>query len=260
MPGFDWKRRLAALLCAVIALPAFSFQAPPESPLAGFLPRGETLTYGVEWRLIRAGTAKLSWNAAAGDSRQVNLELRSAGLVNTLYRVKDSYVGTLARDWCASTVFIHAEEGRRRRDTRITFDAEHNKASYLEQDLVKNAVAAQKEIDIAPCTHDVLTALFRLRAIRLDPGQSMQFPISDGKKFVNARVEAQVREQVKTPAGNYQTIRYEAFLFNDVLYRRSGRLFVWLTDDDLRVPVQIRARLRFHIGTITLQLERQERP
>jgi hypothetical protein len=260
MPGFDWKRRLAALLWAVIALPAFSFQAPPESPLAGFLPRGETLTYGVEWRLVRAGTARLNWNAAAGGSRQVNLELQSAGLVNTLYRVNDSYVATLARDWCASTVLIHAEEGRRRRDTRITFDAEHGKASYLEQDLVKNAVAGQREIDIAPCTHDVLAALFRLRAIRLNPGQSVQFPVSDGKKFVGARVEAQVREQVKTPAGNYQTIRYEAFLFNDVLYKRSGRLFLWLTDDDLRVPVQIRVRLRFHIGTITLQLERQERP
>ena len=99
MPGFYWKRHLAALVCAVIAMPAFSAQAPPNSSLAAFLPRGETLTYGVEWRLIRAGTAKLSWNAAAGDSRQVNLELRSAGMVNTLYRVSDSYVATLARDW-----------------------------------------------------------------------------------------------------------------------------------------------------------------
>jgi len=260
IPVPHWKSRLVALILGTITFPSFSFQSSPGTHAAAFLPRGETLSYGVEWRLIRAGVAKLTWNAAAGDSRQVNLTLESAGLVNTLYRVKDSYAAAFARDFCTSTVMMHAEEGRRRRDTRITFDAERRKASYLEQDLVKNAVAMQKEIDISPCTHDVIAALFRLRAMRLEPGQSAQFPISDGKKLVNARVEAQEREQVKTPAGNYQTIRYEAFLFNDILYRRKGRMFVWLTDDDLRVPVQIRARMQFHVGTITFQLEKQERP
>jgi hypothetical protein len=245
---------------AVLAAPLFSFQPPPHNPVAAFLPKGETLAYGVEWRLIRAGSAKLIWNAAEGDSRQVNLDLKSAGLVNTLYRVNNSYASTLAREFCTSSVFLHAEEGRRRRDTRITFDAEQKKSSYLEQDLVKKTVAAQKEIDIASCTHDVIAALFRLRTMKLEPGETVELPVSDGKKFVQARVQAQAREQVKTPAGNYRTIRYEAFLFNDVLYRRKGKMFVWLTDDELRVPVQIRARMQFHVGTITFQLEKQERP
>jgi hypothetical protein len=251
MAGFHHKRGLLVLLAAVTALPASSLLAPAGA---------ETLYYGVEWRLVRAGTAKLSWiPATAGRSPRINLELQSAGLVNALYRVSDAYAATLASGFCTSSVLLNAEEGRRRRETRITFDAEHGKASYLERDLVKNAVAAQKEIDIAPCTHDVIAGLYRLRAARLAPGQSMEFPVSDGKKFVKARVEAQAREQVKTPAGSYQTIRYEAFLFNDVLYKRTGRLFIWLTDDELRVPVQIRARLQFHVGTITLQLEKQER-
>jgi hypothetical protein len=73
-----------------------------------------------------------------------------------------------------------------------------------------------------------------------------------------ARVEAQQREQVRTPAGSFRTVRYEAFLFNNVLYSRSGRLNLWLTDDQRKVPVQIRARMQFTIGTITLQLEKEE--
>ncbi len=234
--------------------------AAQNGGVAAFLPQGETLSYGVEWRLIRAGSAKLTWNPAVGASRQVDLELNSAGLVNALYRVDDKYIGTLVRDFCTSTMFLHAEEGRRRRETRITFDADGAKSSFLEKDLVKNAVVLQKEIDIAPCTHDVIGALFRLRTMRLNPGESTQFAISDGKKFANVRVEAKEREEIRTPAGKYRTICYEAFLFNDVLFHRKGRMFVWLTEDALRVPVQIRARLQFHIGTITLQLEKQERP
>jgi hypothetical protein len=73
-----------------------------------------------------------------------------------------------------------------------------------------------------------------------------------------ARVEAQQREEVKTPAGTFKTIRYELFLFNNVLYQRSAHLNVWVSDDARKLPVQIRVRLQFTIGTITLLLDKTE--
>ena len=96
--------------------------------------------------------------------------------------------------------------------------------------------------------------VYFLRTLNLEPGQSTEIPVSDGKKSVLAKVEAQQREDVRTPSGSYKTIRYEIYLFNNVLYRRSAHLFVWLTDDRRRLPVQIRVRMQFTIGTITLQL------
>jgi hypothetical protein len=120
-----------------------------------------------------------------------------------------------------------------------------------------NNSSTTSEIDIRPCEHDVIGALYTLRTMPLEPAQSAQIPVSDGKKTVMARVEAQEREVVKTDAGTYKTVRYEAFLFDNVLYRRRGRLFVWLTDDAHKVPVQIRIRLPFYIGTVTLQLQKQ---
>jgi hypothetical protein len=82
--------------------------------------------------------------------------------------------------------------------------------------------------------------------------------VTDGKKSVMAKVEAQQREDIKTPEGVFKTIRYEAYLFDNVLYRRSARLYIWLTDDRRKLPVQIRVRLQFAIGSITLQLEKHE--
>ena len=55
-----------------------------------------------------------------------------------------------------------------------------------------------------------------------------------------------------------RTIRYEAFLFDNVLYQRKGRLWLWMTDDVSRLPVQIRVRLAFPIGNITLMLDKDE--
>jgi len=45
-----------------------------------------------------------------------------------------------------------------------------------------------------------------------------------------------------------------------VLYKRSAHLYVWLSDDARKLPVQIRVRMQFTIGTITLQLAKEERP
>jgi hypothetical protein len=120
-------------------------------------------------------------------------------------------------------------------------------------------VALEKEIDIPPCVHDIVGALYQLRTLSLEPGQSVQLPLSDGKKSVSARIEAQAREEIRTPAGARKTVRYEVFVFNNALYQRPGRVFLWLTDDREKVPVQIRVRLQLHIGTITLLLEKEER-
>ena len=92
----------------------------------------------------------------------------------------------------------------------------------------------------------------------LEPGQSVTVPVTDGKKSVMAKVEAQAKEDVKTPEGVFHTIRYEAFLFDNVLFRRSAHLNIWITDDRRRLPVQVRVRMTFTVGTITLLLEKHE--
>jgi hypothetical protein len=94
--------------------------------------------------------------------------------------------------------------------------------------------------------------------LNLEPGHSVNVAVSDGKKSVVAKVEAQQREDVKTPEGVFHTIRYEAYLFDNVLYRRSAHLNIWLSDDRRRLPVQIRVKMQFAIGTISLQLEKHE--
>jgi len=253
-------RPLAALLFCPLAFSGGG-AADGAAERASTLPAKETLSYAVEWRLITAGKAQLEWNATSqGGQRgwQTNLHLESTGLVSKLFRVSDTYTSQLRSDLCAVASHIDAQEGRRRRETNITFDAEARKARYHERDLVKNSTIAAHEIDIPNCVHDVVGGLYHLRTLHLEPGQSAQVPVSDGKKSVTARVEAQQREDVSTPAGTYKTIRYEAFLFNNVLFQRNARLYVWLTDDARKLPVQIRVRMQFTIGTITLQLEKEE--
>jgi hypothetical protein len=232
--------------------------APLASPQS--LPSKETLYYSIDWRLFTAGKAKIEFAAlpASRPGYLVNLHLESAGFVSKLFKVDDNYASIMNAALCVESAQMTAHEGSRQRETKITFDGEAGKASYLERDQVKNNVVLQQEIDIPQCVHDVAGGLFFVRTLNLEPGQSTEVPVSDGKKSTMAKVEAQQREDVKTPAGAFKTIRYELYLFNGVLYKRPAHLNVWLTDDRRKLPVQIRARMQFTIGTINLLLEKHE--
>jgi hypothetical protein len=235
-----------------VALAGLTAAAPPAADAPAAPPGAEVLSYTTEWRFIRAGNARLSF-APDGDGFAARLHLESAGMVSGLYRIEDDYASSLDRQLCVVSLSFTAHEGSRRRETSVTYDGARRKASYQERDLVDH-VTATHETDIPPCVHDVVGALYVLRRMRVEPGRTIEIPISDGKKTVMARIEAQERETLKLDSGTYRTIRYEAFLFNGVMYRRRGRLFVWLTDDERRLPVQVRVRMPLYIGTVTLQL------
>ena len=244
-----WSLLILAMACAQHA-----------TPQAAGLASAEAFTYRVEWRLITGGRAWLQWSAIQQPHPgwQVKIRLESVGLVSKLYKVQDDYLASLNQGMCAVTVETTSNEGSRQRDAKITFDYRSKQASYLEHDRVKNAILSAHEIDIPPCVHDVLGGLFFLRTLNLEPGQSASVPVSDGKKAVVAKVQAQQREEIKVPDGAYKTIRYEIFLFDNVLYHRSAHLYVWLSDDRRRLPVQIQVRMPITVGTITLELEKHE--
>jgi hypothetical protein len=255
--------RLAPLVLA--AVPA-CFPQSANTPVAAVaavppgaeMPAHETLYYNVEWRLINAGRAKVDFQRQAGGQTQVNLRLESVGLVSTLYKVEDNYSANLTSSLCAESVQMTAHEGSRLRETKITFDGPAHHADYLERDRVKNTILLQHEIEIPPCVHDVVGGLMFMRTLNLEVGQSTTAPISDGKRSVMAKVEAQSREDIRTPEGTFHTICYEVYLFNNVLYRRPAHLNIWLTDDRRKLPVQVRVRMQITIGTITLLLQKHE--
>jgi hypothetical protein len=215
----------------------------------------ERLTYEVEWRLINAGEAVLESGTSSA-----TLKLESAGLVSTLYKVEDTYRVQFDAPFCSTSSTMDSSEGSRHRETTVTFDRSRNRASLIEKDLVRNTVVSKAETQIPNCVQDVVAALLRLRRTKVEVGQSVQLPVSDGRKFAQVKVEAQERERIKTSAGTFNTVRYEANLLNGVVYSRKGRAFIWLTDDDRKLPVQIRLRMNFPLGTITLDLEKEEHP
>lgn len=228
---------------------------PGESKLEAAAPAAEKLTYDIEWRLIHAGTAVIEAQKARAE-----MKLDSAGMVSALFKVHDVYSVHYDEGFCAGSSLMDSLEGKRHHETRVAYDRARNHATFLERDVIKNAVVRTNELDVPNCVHEVLGGMLQLRGMSVAPGQSTQLAMSDGRRAASVKVEAQDREEVKTPAGLFKTIRYEAYMLNGVVYTRKGRVFIWLSDDARRLPVQIRLRMQFPIGTVTLQLQKDEHP
>jgi hypothetical protein len=240
----------------LFAIPSLLPQSKPAATPTAF-PSAETLSYGIEWRLIYAGNARLSLEQKKS-GWESKLHLESGGLVSKLYKLDYNYMSEMEDQFCSDSTDLNAVERSRHRETKVTYDHVRNKANYVERDLLKNSISKTSEIDIPACVSDVIGGLYKVRTLKLEPGQSTQVQLSDGKKSVLVKLDAQQREQIKTPAGTFNTIRYEAYVFNGVLFARKAELLVWITDDARRLPVQIRARMSFPIGSITFELQKEE--
>jgi hypothetical protein len=58
------------------------------------------------------------------------------------------------------------------------------------------------------------------------------------------------KEQIKTPAGTFQTVRVGPEGDSGIL--KNGRIWIWYSDDERHLPIQMRAKLFW--GTLTIYL------
>ena len=101
---------------------------------------------------------------------------------------------------------------------------------------------------------DLLTGVFYASSQPLEVGQNFVMPVVDAMHNVPVTMKVEGREEIKTPLGTFKTIRVQPTADAGVVKNR-GNIWIWYTDDDRHLPVQMRARLFW--GTITFRLDRQ---
>ena len=269
-------RRMHKLLLAVlagfagylflhIAVPAWtaaSVQKPTLTASSVPFEVGERFTYNVSWKVFDAGIATMTLAEKTSlqneDTYRINATVYSTGIVSTLFKVVDVFESFFqARDLCSRRITKKIQEGRRHRETVVTFDPKARQARMEDRDLNRPDLPPKRtESPLPSCVQDVISALYVIRTKNLRVGELVQFPINDGGRTYDVAVEIQAQEEVRTPAGTFQAFRLEPKVF-DGLFKSKGRLFVWLTTDAARMPVQLKAKI--NIGTITAALTQADR-
>ncbi len=221
------------------------------APRAGFaFPQHQTLTYAVDWRVFPAGVAVLHFDAD-GDRERLTATADTTGAINLLFHVTDRFQSSFDRQrGCTAEFDKQTVEGRRQISSSLRLDYKNGK-SILDE---RNLVTGQKkrlESSIPDCLTDLLTGVFYAASQPMEIGRDFYLPVADPLRTVLVTMKVESREELKTQAGTYKTIRVQPTADAGVVKNR-GDIWIWYTDDAQHLPVQMRARLFW--GTITFRL------
>jgi hypothetical protein len=234
------------------AAPAAQILTPPPNY---HFPDGQAYVYAVEWHMFTAGTARVALQAE-GAEQHVIATAASTGFVNALYKVSDHFEAFFdQRRFCSLRVSKHSEEGSRARQVELRFDYSRGKSVEDEKNL-KTGETKHIENDVPGCVTDVVSGFYYLSSLPLQEGNSYAFPINDGGKTTEVTIRVETHEQVKVPAGTFQTLRVKAEPTTGAL-KGKGTVWTWYTADDKHMPVQMRSKLGW--GTLLFRLLRVEK-
>jgi len=210
----------------------------------------ENLLFDIVWggwsfRWVHAGRATLELNATSNPKLWT---IRSTawcnGFFQSFYPVRDTV-----------TSWIHAKGVYPLRFEQILNEGSYHFKAKAVFDQEKHRLTTQDTtLNIAPFTHDVLSAFYFIRTQKLTPGTEFELAAVSGKKAYRLRVLCHRRERVTVPAGEFQTLVVEPILKGDGLFKAKGSLLIWVTDEPRHLPVKMQSKIP--VGSIKAELVR----
>jgi hypothetical protein len=251
------RATVKTIFCALaLAAVAYGQGLPPlQPPRAAFtFPQKQTLTYSVDWRVFPAGTAVLHFESD-GDRVRLTATAETTGAINMVFHVSDRFQSLFDRgNGCTYEFDKQTVEGRRQVNSTLRMDYGQSKSILDEKNLVSGQ-SKHVESPIPGFMTDLLTGMFYVASQNLIVGQNFVIPVVDAMHNVPVTIKVEGREEIKTPLGTFKTIRIQPTAAAGVVKNR-GNIWIWYTDDDRHLPVQMRARLFW--GTITFRLTANE--
>jgi hypothetical protein len=246
-PADDSDTTVAAdtALAGHVLLPAARETLPP-------VPRpfrvGEYLKFSVQYGPIHAGSAYLevpSLEDVDGHSAIVlQARAESNGFFSAFYKVRNRIQSYWDRDGGFSRRYAeNRREGGFRVQEQIDFDYDKLEARYPDG----------RTYPVPPHVQDALSSFYFVRTQPLPLGGSIVFDYHASRKSLPLEVRVLGRERVDTPAGRFDCVAIEPLLKAGGIFKKKGRLVIWITDDERRMPVLMKSKVT--IGSISVVLQ-----
>jgi len=209
----------------------------PPAPNKAFA-EGEWFQFSVQYGAIKAGEALMQVEAVENVTGRPCYRLVSKAESNSFFsfffKVRDRVESQMDVEDLVSRRFTkNTLEGKHRDNFTIDFDHATGRARY----------SSGADFELPACSQDILSAFYYVRTVDLEVGRSVQVPCHADKKNYSLEVKVHRRERVKTPAGEFNCLVIEPVLKTSGLFRQKGRLTIWLTDDEYKIPVLMKSKI-----------------
>lgn len=210
---------------------------------------GEKLTFEVKYGFVTAGIAEMAIpkikKLAGRDVYNVTFHVNTVPAFDPFFKVRDRYETYIDVEGLFPWRFEqHIREGNYKRDFSAFFD--HRKGI---------AKTSNGSYDIPLYVNDIVSAFYITRTFdfsEMKEGDKFHLENFYKDKVHPLDVVYHGKERITVEAGTFDCIIVEPLVVEGGLFKNEGNIIIWLTDDELKIPVKVKTKVL--IGSIDAEL------
>jgi hypothetical protein len=244
------KIKLAILIFIIMGL--LSGYGVTSNKKIPFYP-GEKMTYRVRWAFVVAGEVTLEFlpheKFEDVNSCHFLFTARTSKFVDIFYKVRDRIESYTDENITHSLFYKKRHDGKSKKEISVTFDWIENNARYSDGSVIGEPVS------IMPNTFDPLSVFYAFRLYLKEGNNESNIHLTDGKRCIVGRANIIKRDKIRIAGNKYNTFLVEPEMENiGGVFEKSknAKLRIWVTDDELRIPVRIKSKIK--VGSFVADL------
>ncbi len=229
----------------------------PSQPLrrvkSGPFVSGEKMVYEVTWGLFKAGYLIIEAQPhEATNTIRISAKALSNNFVSAFYRVRDYVISWVDADGLYPIFFEqHLRERNYVSDGYIAYDPLQNRV-FIEG---RRSVVIEETPSVV---HDYLSILYKVRSMDLKRGSNHTLDLLMSREVNPITFRIRKGGEINSTLGKFNTIRIEPQLVGEGrAFNRRDQMEIWVTDDEHKIPIQIRSKVGF--GSLTARIVHYER-
>ena len=217
---------------------------------------GEYFKFRIHYGLLTAGYATLEVKESVINNKKVFYTVGhgyTAGMAKAFFKVEDHYQSFIDKNTSKPYQFLRKiNEGGYTKDQVGFFNQDSNKV--LVKDFKNNT---EKSFNVTENVQDIVSAFYYLRnhpnINKLQVGESIMIDMFFDEEIVKFKLKFVGRERIKTDFGKVNAMIFRPLVQSGRVFKEQESLTVWISDDDNKVPLRIKASLA--VGSIKADLD-----
>ncbi len=217
---------------------------------------GEKFIFKINYQLINAGIAILEVKEAIINNKKVYHMVGkgyTTGLSKFFFKVDDTYETFIDKGTQNPQQFVrNINEGGYTKNQEGFFNDQEN--TVLVKDYKHKT---ENTFSVPKNTQDILSSFYYLRSYpnidKMKIGDSVSIDMFFDNKTTKFRLKFIGREDLKTKFGLISTMVFKPFLQTGRVFKEEEGLTIWISDDENRMPIKLKASLL--VGSIKAELD-----
>jgi hypothetical protein len=211
---------------------------------------GESLKYDLKYGFVKGAETQISVTGEKSvrgrNCYHIEFTANTVNPFDSFFHVDDKYETFIDKDGLFPMYFKQrVREGKYTRDDEVEF--------HHEKGIAKSLIYG-KDYDIAKYSQDIVSAYFFIRSLdlRSKVGQTISMNNFSNDKDYPLDIKILRRDVIETDLGTFRCIVVEPLVRGAGLFKSEGRILIWMTDDENKIPVKI--SIKVVVGSINAEL------